>query len=225
MPYFRDLPSLTNVWFCRPPVSCALAAAVACSIASWAARPATLPVEISVKEHGGVPRPLWPVTGGVPLPKGTARDPAELVLKDATGKPVPCQMNTVTRWRDNSVKWLELNFQASLAPGAKAKYSLARGKPLALAAPLKISETADEVLVDTGAMAFTIPKKTGAIVGDDWEVGLPRESLYAARTCRAKAKELSSREGFEATLCGICINACPWTQRYLARILEQADHH
>ncbi len=57
----------------------------------------------------------------------------------------------------------------------------------------------------------------GAIVGDNWELGSPRESIYAAPTCRAKARELSNAQGIEATICGICIHACPWTQRYLTR--------
>ncbi len=56
-----------------------------------------------------------------------------------------------------------------------------------------------------------------AIVGDHWQPGAPRESIYDAPTCRATAIKLSSQAGFEATICGICIHACPWTQRYLAR--------
>ena len=59
-----------------------------------------------------------------------------------------------------------------------------------------------------------------AIVGSNWRLGLPRESIYDAPTCRATCTELSSRVGLKATICGICINACPWTQRYLARELK-----
>jgi len=59
-----------------------------------------------------------------------------------------------------------------------------------------------------------------AIIGNNWRMGLPRESIYDAPTCRATCTELSSRVGLKATICGICINACPWTQRYLARELK-----
>jgi len=62
----------------------------------------------------------------------------------------------------------------------------------------------------------------GAIVGDNWELGSPREAIYAAPTCRVKARELSNAQGIEATICGICIHACPWTQRYLARELPES---
>jgi epoxyqueuosine reductase QueG len=64
-----------------------------------------------------------------------------------------------------------------------------------------------------------------AIVGDNWELGAPRESIYRAPTCRAMARKLSDREGIEATICGICINACPWTQRYFAREQEGTGRH
>jgi len=58
-----------------------------------------------------------------------------------------------------------------------------------------------------------------AIVGDNWQLGTPREAIYDAPTCRLTAIRLSARAGFEATICGVCINACPWTQRYLVRVL------
>ena len=37
------------------------------------------------------------------------------------------------------------------------------------------------------------------------------------------AMRLSAQAGFEATICGVCINACPWTQRYLTRTLGRRD--
>ncbi len=58
-----------------------------------------------------------------------------------------------------------------------------------------------------------------AIVGVNWQLGQPREAIYDAPRCRMTAKRLSSTAGFEASICGICINACPWTQRYLVREL------
>jgi epoxyqueuosine reductase QueG len=54
-----------------------------------------------------------------------------------------------------------------------------------------------------------------AIVGQNWKLGTPREAIYHAAACRATARELSNQQGFEATICGLCINACPYTQRYL----------
>jgi epoxyqueuosine reductase len=59
-----------------------------------------------------------------------------------------------------------------------------------------------------------------AITGRDWEPGLPREHIYSAAACFQMAREFAGRSGIKATICGICINACPWTQRYLARDLK-----
>jgi epoxyqueuosine reductase QueG len=56
-----------------------------------------------------------------------------------------------------------------------------------------------------------------AIVGNNWQVGMALESIYDAPACHAMAVKLSNKAGFMATICGICIHACPWTQRYLAR--------
>ena len=60
----------------------------------------------------------------------------------------------------------------------------------------------------------------GAIVGRHWTAGAPRESLCNAFACRDAAMSLAGRQGIDATICGICINACPWTQKYLARELS-----
>ena len=60
----------------------------------------------------------------------------------------------------------------------------------------------------------------GAIAGPNWSVGAPRESIYDAFTCRDKAMKLSKHQGIDSTICGICINACPWTQKYISRELD-----
>jgi epoxyqueuosine reductase len=56
-----------------------------------------------------------------------------------------------------------------------------------------------------------------AIKGHNWCVGDPREAMYNAFACRDMAKRLSGEQGIVSTICGICINACPWTQKYLSR--------
>lgn len=60
----------------------------------------------------------------------------------------------------------------------------------------------------------------GAIAGSDWSVGAPRESIYDAFTCRDTAINLSKHQGIDSTICGICINVCPWTQKYISRELD-----
>lgn len=56
-----------------------------------------------------------------------------------------------------------------------------------------------------------------AIVGMNWEAGATREHIYDPAACFKMARTLAGARGIKATICGVCINACPWTQRYLAR--------
>ena len=56
-----------------------------------------------------------------------------------------------------------------------------------------------------------------AMTGNDWRAGLRRDLLYDAFVCRETALKIAAtRIGIRLTLCGICINVCPWTQKYIA---------
>ena len=57
----------------------------------------------------------------------------------------------------------------------------------------------------------------GAILGKNWSLGTSRETIYDAFSCRKTAKMLAEKEGISAAICGICINVCPWTRRYIAK--------
>ncbi len=56
----------------------------------------------------------------------------------------------------------------------------------------------------------------GAITGQNWKTSTARESIYDAFKCRQTARKLAKKQGIEATICGICINTCPWTQKYIS---------
>jgi epoxyqueuosine reductase QueG len=59
-----------------------------------------------------------------------------------------------------------------------------------------------------------------APVGRPWEAGLSRDEYLDAFACAATARELAARRtGVQGSFCGICIAACPWTQKYLKRSL------
>jgi len=61
---------------------------------------------------------------------------------------------------------------------------------------------------DCGACLARCP--AGAIKGQEWQVGLPREELIDASVCRAKAKQLLlERVGVEDSVCGVCMSVCP----------------
>ena len=60
-----------------------------------------------------------------------------------------------------------------------------------------------------------------AINGNNWQLGAPRDSIYDAFACCETAIKLSKKVGIQSTIgrvaiCGICINVCPWTQKYIS---------
>ena len=53
--------------------------------------------------------------------------------------------------------------------------------------------------------------------GKEWEPGLYRDEFLDIRSCYLHCRDICSRNGLAATICGICIEACPWTQGYIRR--------
>ena len=57
----------------------------------------------------------------------------------------------------------------------------------------------------------------GAVSGRNWHLGLDREDFFQALVCQQKIFERGKAIGRSDVTCGLCIKACPWTQRYLSR--------
>ena len=56
----------------------------------------------------------------------------------------------------------------------------------------------------------------GAITGKNWDVNVYRDEFYDADACSRTAKARSKAAfGLEVSLCGKCIEVCPYTRRYL----------
>ena len=55
-----------------------------------------------------------------------------------------------------------------------------------------------------------------AVSGKSWEIGLYRDEFFDPVKCRKTARE-RAKQGFggEITICGKCIEVCPYTQRYI----------
>ncbi|HEY5584028.1 MAG TPA: 4Fe-4S double cluster binding domain-containing protein [Ruminiclostridium sp.] len=59
-----------------------------------------------------------------------------------------------------------------------------------------------------------------AISGELWNVNKDRDSFYNPLDCRKMARDLSSQNiNKDITLCGKCIEICPFTRKYLSRAL------
>lgn len=57
-----------------------------------------------------------------------------------------------------------------------------------------------------------------AISGRLWSAGTDRDDFFDAMACRRKAREIAADTlGKKITLCGKCIEICPYTQNYIRR--------
>jgi epoxyqueuosine reductase len=56
-----------------------------------------------------------------------------------------------------------------------------------------------------------------AIIGQNWGFETKREEIFDAHKCWDVAKRLANSAGIPNVICGICINVCPWTQKYITR--------
>ncbi len=60
----------------------------------------------------------------------------------------------------------------------------------------------------------------GAISGRNWSPDLERDDFYDAMACRKKAREIAAKVlDKKITLCGKCIEVCPYTKKYTEAVL------
>ena len=99
----------------------------------------------------------WPVTAGVPFPRGVLGDAAHVRLT-RSGKEVLAQVKPTGAWSDGSVKWVLVTLMTDVPAAGQTKYTLEFGRRVAREVtqePMARRE-GDRVLVDTGALRFAI---------------------------------------------------------------------
>ena len=110
-----------------------------------------------------------PVTAGIPFAQGALGSDSQLRLLDAGSRELPLQTRVLERWRDGSVKWALLDFEDA-EPGATLEF----GNQVARAradSPLRVTEDADAVSVDTGKLKFTVSKRRFGLLDAAWYQG------------------------------------------------------
>ena len=137
-----------------------LLALLAITGATWAAGETTL----TLRNPSGLKQAAWPVTTGVPFPKGALTSAGDVALVDASGRPVPVQTRVTSTWGPKgSVRWLLVDFQPDVSGAKTQAYRLRFGKdvrPAAAKSPLRVVKTADGGFrIDTGAARLAIRKK------------------------------------------------------------------
>lgn len=118
-------------------------------------------ISLIVEESAGIDRCNEPVTFGLPLTRGLAGDGGLFLLFDQNGISIPLQTKALAYWPDKSIKWLLLDFQASVHAGAVGEFRLevnGSGKKELFQRRINSDETAEHFRVDTGAASFFINK-------------------------------------------------------------------
>ena len=79
-------------------------------------------VPLKIREFAGVDRLDEPVTVGVPFPKGLLSDLDGMFLVEDQGIEIPWQSEVLSRWSDLSIRWLLLDFRATMPSGEKREF-------------------------------------------------------------------------------------------------------
>ena len=99
------------------------------------------------------------VSWGVPLPEGKIQPSTGFLLKSDLGQVMPVQSWPLAYWPDGSLKWVGLSTVVDTNAGTTFELEPVKAsgnKPLKN--PVKVTETNDEVLVNTGILQCDIPK-------------------------------------------------------------------
>lgn len=123
----------------------------------------TLTVSLLARSTLPVKTGVQPVTFGVPFPKGRLREPFVGVLETPLGETVQVQTAPLSRWSDDSIKWLLLDGVLPALPAGDSKLQLRLERFLPDwkgYAQVRIAECDKEgVVVDTGSARFELDAK------------------------------------------------------------------
>lgn len=123
-------------------------------------------VPITIRNESDSSYGCLPIRCGVPFPEGALVSPEQLRLMHSNGTEIPIQSRILGRWSDWSVKWLLLEFQASVPARGIEIYSLQFGSAIntgLFESSLSVCENGDTVIVDTGRLKITLDKSRFAL--------------------------------------------------------------
>lgn len=86
-------------------------------------------------------------------------------------------------------------------------------------APLDVAEPIDNEQCDKCNLCVTACPAQ-ALKGQKWQPGQEREIIVDVYACCDMARQLCKKIELEATICGICINVCPWTPKYISKEIQ-----
>lgn len=106
------------------------------------------------------------VSGGVPIPRNELKSIKNLRILDDAKKEIPFQAEALAFWDPGVIKWAFVEFRLQNNK-PNPVYFLEYGKKVVStlkAAPMKLTETEENLTVDTGKLKAVISKKEGSIL-------------------------------------------------------------
>jgi hypothetical protein len=130
-------------------------------------------VALKVSSAAGLPRCVFPISGGIPLPAGELLQAEHAGVVDAAGAEVPSQCSALARWPDGSVRWLLVETQTDLGalPALFLEYGPTVTRKAMPQQALKIEEAAEAIAFSTGSLRWRVAKAPGFCLFDLVELG------------------------------------------------------
>jgi hypothetical protein len=128
------------------------------------ASPIDQEISIYLEQTEQTPRRAEPVRIGAPFPKRFLRDASHLRLRNNLGEVIPLQSRPLAVWPDGTIKWVLLDFIASVPASSRTTYKMDRseggdGKRPNTAKSFLLREQDDCLVIDTGEVHFHVQRR------------------------------------------------------------------
>lgn len=122
-------------------------------------------VKINVTASHPSVRSNEPITCGIPWPRGILFDEKLLVLKNSFDQVCQLQSSVLDRWKDGSIRWLLLDWKASLQDTAQYRLSISSQKHVvSLPQQITVKLSDETTSIDTGTGIFSMKCGKGSSV-------------------------------------------------------------
>ncbi len=114
----------------------------------------------------------FPVSGGIPFPKGELKSIENIHLLSIQNKVLPSQFRVLGHWPDKSIKWLQVDTKVDIPPSRKQLIHLIyrsdsqrKSKPQP---PIKIYDDKQQLVIETGPLKFSVSRKSFKLFDRVW---------------------------------------------------------
>lgn len=98
----------------------------------------------------------WPVTFGVPFPRGALWDIDALAMVDESGRQLPCQKEVTGRWaREGSIQWVRFDALINSESSCFVTRSEVSARPRK---PVRVTRQGDKLSLDTGVATYVLSR-------------------------------------------------------------------